>query len=197
MTARRYRKRGGDAIVAAAAEGGRTEVGTVADASRGDRDTKMRNRYFSAALAATICLAFGLGASGAALADFESGKAAYKQRDFETALREWHASALEGDVESQYWLGLMLANGTGVERDLISAYAWLKLAGDAGNLEAAKGAKVLEDPNVIPRWCQYHAHRLVSDFKQGIQDGLAGRDTARPSRCWRFGDGSSALQPTR
>jgi TPR repeat protein len=51
---------------------------------------------------------------------------------------KWFRTAAEqGDTESQNNLGAMYAQGQGVPRDVVRAYAWFNLAAEAGNQRAA------------------------------------------------------------
>ena len=52
-------------------------------------------------------------------------------RDFEQAYRWYKAAAEQGDAAGQNGLGLLYANGLGVERDLVKAMAWFSLAAHA------------------------------------------------------------------
>jgi len=46
------------------------------------------------------------------------------------------AEAMQGDTDAQYGLGLVYAEGRGVEQDEIEAYAWLCVAMLQGDTEA-------------------------------------------------------------
>jgi TPR repeat protein len=47
-----------------------------------------------------------------------------------------HEEALGGDIDAQYALGLMYAEGRGVEQDDVTAYVWLTIAVDRGDQDA-------------------------------------------------------------
>lgn len=49
---------------------------------------------------------------------------------------EIRAAAQAGDVDAQYAMGLLYAEGRGVEYDPVAAYLWLSLAVDQGDSEA-------------------------------------------------------------
>jgi TPR repeat protein len=117
-------------------------------------------------------------------ADFEAGERAFEAGDFEAARAEWTAAAVEGDPRAQYELGLMLANGTGVARDVISAYAWLMLA-HKGGVADAKGKYTTLQRDYIPRYCHYDALSLVREFETGHPDKLA-EGNRQNSRCWQI-----------
>ncbi len=78
----------------------------------------MRFCHFSSvkplSLAAFIVLA---GGSLSVNADLAAGTKAFKAGDFPTALRELTPLADQGDIDAQYNLALMYANGQGVARD--------------------------------------------------------------------------------
>ena len=131
-----------------------------------------------------LALLIAAAGANAAWADFEAGQAAYDEGDYEAARAAWTAAAVEGDGEAQYALGVMLANGTGVARDVISAYAWLALAHRSGIAVAGAHSELLKRDH-IPRHCHYDALKLVRDFENGRPGRLAagGRQN---SRCWRI-----------
>jgi TPR repeat protein len=63
-----------------------------------------------------------------AAADWDSANAAYKRGDYKTAFVEFKALADQGYAGAQYNLGIMYANGDGVTKDSVQAYAWINLA---------------------------------------------------------------------
>ncbi len=69
-------------------------------------------------------------------ADFERGFKAYRERDRETALREFKALAEQGDPAGQFYLGVMYANGEGVTTDKAEAARWYLLSAEQGYLDA-------------------------------------------------------------
>ncbi|MXZ50206.1 MAG: sel1 repeat family protein, partial [Rhodobacteraceae bacterium] len=64
--------------------------------------------------------------------DINVGVEAYKRGDYETALREWHPLAEQGEVEAQFILGLMYGNGEGVPQDYGEAEKWWRLSAEQG-----------------------------------------------------------------
>ena len=64
-------------------------------------------------------------------------KAALRTKQFEAALAELQSAAAQGDVQSQYLLGLVNANGVGVPVSLDSAKRWLAAAASKSHAEAA------------------------------------------------------------
>ena len=67
---------------------------------------------------------------------YEIGAKAFHDADFDTALTEWTKSAGDGDSDSCYNIGLMYANGSGVERDFETAVEWFHKAGEQDHQEA-------------------------------------------------------------
>ena len=69
-----------------------------------------------------------------ALAGFDEGVAAYKQRDYESALREILPLAEQGHAEAQHLLGKMYRIGKGVEKDYLTGVEWHRKAAKNGHL---------------------------------------------------------------
>jgi len=67
---------------------------------------------------------------------FQRGLAAYSNKDYETALREWRPLAEEGLPVAQNNLGQMYANGQGVPKDDNEAAKWTRMAAEKGDTEA-------------------------------------------------------------
>jgi TPR repeat protein len=75
---------------------------------------------------------------------------------FDTAYGEYLTLAKEGNVEAQYKVGLMLANGQGISKNMEQAVKWWTTAAENGNKIAqynlgvlyAKGQDVKEDFNM-------------------------------------------------
>lgn len=75
-------------------------------------------------------------AAAPAVADTAAGMAAFRNKDYQAAFKEWKASADAGQAEAQFDLGLLYAQGLGVRRDLSAAADWYRKAADQGNAEA-------------------------------------------------------------
>lgn len=136
-------------------------------------------RFGALATALTMLLA-----ASSATADFQAGKEAFEGSDFQGARAEWTVAAVEGDARAQYELGLMLANGVGVQRDVVSAYAWLTLAHKGGISDAKPKFDALQK-DYIPRHCHFAALALVREFETGKPEKLAAGGHQK-SRCWNF-----------
>ena len=68
--------------------------------------------------------------------DFDKGLTAYNNGDYATALKEWKPLAEEGDVDAQYYLGVLYDNGDGVPQDYKEAVRWYTLAAEQGDVDA-------------------------------------------------------------
>jgi uncharacterized protein len=105
-----------------------------------------------------------------ALADTAAGLAAFKNKDYQRAYREWEAAAKAGQAEAQFDLGVLYAQGLGVLRDLNQAATWYRKAADQGNAEAefalgqmyARGWGVPRDQADAIRWFEM-ANSVDSD----------------------------------
>jgi len=62
----------------------------------------------------------------------DKGYQAFSTGDYATAMRLFRLAADQGDVSSQYDLGLMYAKGLGVSKDYVLAVRWFRLASDQG-----------------------------------------------------------------
>lgn len=97
----------------------------------------------------------------------DAGITAYKNNEFETALRELSPDAKSGDVKAQYYMGLLFANGYGVEKDPATAAQWFTKAAEQGNPEAQfrlghlyrRGAGVPQDDAKAVAWWQKAADK--------------------------------------
>lgn len=77
-----------------------------------------------------------LSSSTLVYADYNTGLAELQKRNFASAVHEWRESAEQGDGRSQFALGQMFENGTGVQESLDQAYKWYRLAADNDVLDA-------------------------------------------------------------
>ena len=84
-------------------------------------------------LAATLlCLMLATPAS----AGMDQAMVAYGQRDYASALREFHFHAAKGDSIAQYSIGLMYFYGQGVPQDYTEALKWYRMAARQGDANA-------------------------------------------------------------
>ena len=87
------------------------------------------------ALLLSISLIFNSGMTSYAQ-DFETGAKAYKTGDYANAFKEWMVLAEQGDVTTQYLIGLMYDLGKGVVKDDEQAMKWWHKAAKGGNATA-------------------------------------------------------------
>ena len=92
------------------------------------------NRRFLYALS-LLCLSMNPGMAGAE-EDTASGIAAYESGDYEQAVEILAPLASDGDAAAQYLLGLMYANGQGVEQNFYAAGKMYRRAGEQGHAGA-------------------------------------------------------------
>ncbi len=85
----------------------------------------------------TLALFLLLAANSGFTADYAKGFDAYSEGDYATALSEWQPLAEQGDRDGQFGLGLLYANGWGVELNDDEALKWYGLAVEQGHAEAA------------------------------------------------------------
>lgn len=84
-----------------------------------------------------------LSANSGSTADYAKGFDAYSSGDYATALSEWRPLAEQGDPNGQFGLGLLYANGWGVDLNDDEALKWYGLAADQGHAEAAYNLGVM------------------------------------------------------
>lgn len=71
-----------------------------------------------------------------AYADFAAGLRAYESKDYATAIKEWLPLAESGDAASQFNVGLMYLDGTGVPQSDLKAVEWFRRSADQGYAKA-------------------------------------------------------------
>ena len=92
-----------------------------------------------------LTLSLLLASGVASAADFNKGLKAAQAGDFKTALAEWTPLAEQGDIEAQYNLGIMYANGRGVPENDKTAVKWYTLAAEQGDIDAQYNLGVMYD----------------------------------------------------
>lgn len=105
-------------------------------------------------------------ASGA-LADFESGCAAFERGDFAAARKEWTPLAEQGHPQAQFRLGCLYTFGQGVPEDHAQALRLYRMAAARGDADAqnnlggmyAEGLGVRADPVEAYMWFDLAAER--------------------------------------
>jgi len=76
-------------------------------------------------------------------ADYGKGFDAYSEGDYATALAEWRPLAEQGEADGQFGLGLLYANGWGVDLNDDEALKWYGLAAAQDHAEAAYNLGVM------------------------------------------------------
>lgn len=69
-----------------------------------------------------------LAVSGPACASYFDGMEAYRQNDYQTALREF--KSMDEDAKALYMIGVMYEKGEGVKLDYAEAVQWYRKAAD-------------------------------------------------------------------
>jgi S1-C subfamily serine protease len=69
---------------------------------------------------------------------FKKGKAALAAKKYSEAMRWFRQSAEKGNNDAMVRLGVMYANGWGVEQDFTEALRWYRQAAERGNLQAMR-----------------------------------------------------------
>ena len=102
-----------------------------------------------------------LGSAGmSAGADFQKGYAAYQNKDYATALREWKPLAEQGNASAQFQIGWMYYKGQGVPQNKKTAVKWITLAAEQGDAKSqynlgvmyARGRGVPQDNVYAHMW---------------------------------------------
>lgn len=118
-----------------------------------------------------------------ALADFESGCAAFDRGDYEAARREWEPLVEQGNAPAQFRLGCLYTFGQGVPEDHAMALRLYRLAAEQGDADAqnnlggmyAEGLGVAADPIQAYMWFALAAaagHEMAARNRDFIADGM-------------------------
>lgn len=67
----------------------------------------------------------------------------YKDGDYAGALRHWLPLAMEGDIDSQAWIGTLYENGHGVDVSDREAFEWYQRSAEGGNCLAQNNVGVM------------------------------------------------------
>lgn len=121
-------------------------------------------------LAAIGCLLLAL---PVAAADFDVGLTAYNKGDFATAAAEWQPLADSGHAGAQFRLGILYANGDGVNRSLSKSFEYYLMAAEQGLPNAQNAlAFVYRVGNGVPASYEeaFKWYRLAADA--GVSEAL-------------------------
>ena len=114
-------------------------------------------------------------------ATFQDATELYDNQSYQQAFTEFEKLAKIGHKSSQFNLGVMYLEGTGVKQDLVKAYAWVKLSDEDANkevdfLEEIKG--YISDKEQLARAedhfnflkAKYGTEAIVEKYKPEIND---------------------------
>lgn len=104
------------------------------------RRTTQTGRQLGLRLALASAL---LAVPGLALADVNSGVAAWQRGDYATAVAEWREPAVAGDADAQFNLGQAYRLGRGVEQNTRQAEVYYAKAAAQGHVKAADNLGLL------------------------------------------------------
>ncbi len=148
-------------------------------------------------LQATILLALPFTLSSSAWGeDVAKGQDAYFSGDYQTAMTEWEPLAEAGEMDGQYGMGLLYANGFGVSMNDDLALKWYGLAADQGHAQAqcnlavmhANGWGVPQSNEVALKWYTLAAEQGVIEAQINVakmyRDGFGVEKDVVQARKW-------------
>lgn len=108
--------------------------------------------------------------------DFQKGFDAAKRGDFAVALKEWQPLAEKGNIDAQYNLAVMYANGQGVPKDYSEARNWLRKPIKQGHSGAqfflglmyANGQGLQKDHAEAVKWYRKAASQGYDDAQNSL-----------------------------
>ncbi len=108
----------------------------------------LRKRSFFPSILLLAGLLLLAGADVTRAGPYEEGWQAYNLGNYERAYRIWRPLADRGDAQAQLMIGLLYANGEGVDQDIGEAYKWFLISDANGNRQASslyEGATRLDE----------------------------------------------------
>jgi TPR repeat protein len=116
-------------------------------------------------------------ATGVWASEFDVAVTEYNQGNYIKALDAFYTLAKEGDSKAQFNVGLIYANGKGVNKDTYQAMEWYKKAAEQGNTAAQYNlAKLIaqrpdkEDPHARKRVKYWYEKAAEGGQKEAIND---------------------------
>ena len=122
-----------------------------------------------------VMLMLMLSFSHAAIAgDLEDAIAAAKKGDFATALRLWTPLAEQGDIEAQFNLGMLYADGKGVAQNYKSTVRWYTLSAKQGNYQAqyTLGLMYAQGQVVAQDYVKAHMWSIIFDLRRSEKNAI-------------------------
>lgn len=126
-------------------------------------------------LAAVLYICCLLSLPGPVSASYFDGMEAYRQNDYQTALREF--KAVDEDVKALYMIGVIYEKGEGVAIDHAEAAQWYRKAADKGNSAAQyrlgrlyeRGLGVEQSREEAIKWYKKSAKQGYVDARQALK----------------------------
>ncbi len=94
---------------------------------------------------------------------FEDGLNAFGSAKYKKAYDLWKPLAEKGNAAAQYYIGIMYANGQGVKKDIIKAYAWYSVAAEEQDIAEENRDDIEKKLSVKQR---AKAKRLAREFNR-------------------------------
>ncbi len=128
--------------------------------------------------------------------DFSTGQDAYLSGNYQAAMTEWQPLAEAGHMDGQYGMGLLYANGFGVDMNDEQALKWYGLAADQGQAEAqcnlavmhANGWGVPQSNETAIKWYTLAAEQGVTQAQISLatmyRDGFGAEKDTVQARKW-------------
>jgi len=121
-------------------------------------------------LIASIAIATVAASLPSSAGPLEDGMTAYEEKDYVKALQLWRPLAEQGNGAAQYQVGILYAEGTGVEASDLIAAAWFQRAANQGvavaqynlGVSYAEGLGVPKDDATAAKW-----------FRRAADQGMA------------------------
>lgn len=108
--------------------------------------------------------------------NWQEGITAYKAGDYPSAFVKFKAFAVKGDLDAQFFLGVMYSRGQGVEQDFQQSLKWYLKAAEQGDMQAQSKLGVMYgNAQGIPQ-------DLVQAHKWYSLAALAGDEDSRENR---------------
>lgn len=107
---------------------------------------------------------------------WQEGIAAYKSGDYPSAFVKFKSFAAKGDVDAQFFLGVMYSRGQGVDQDYPQSLKWYLKAAEQGDMQAQSKLGVMYGN------AQGVTQDLVQAHKWYSLAALAGDEDSRENR---------------
>lgn len=110
----------------------------------------------------------------------EDGVAAYRRKDYSTALRIFRSTAAQGNAFAQHNLGVMYGNGQGTAQDYVEAMKWYRLAAAQGSAAAQFNIAVMYGNGQGVAKDLVHAHAWFKlSAESGDPESVRNRDLTK------------------